>query len=1460
MVGSLGTWYIEWLARDATALAAGEGYDSLSSSDIDHRNAIAHAHVSAGFAFGYNRNWAENVAALKERFDNSSPADQFKDEYNNEVGRRIAEWAKDNGYAESDIDDLIIDAVDNGFLIVNEDTDPRVTNQTPPNWTAPGSGWQNTAAARDYNHSIPGTETSEIFRPAKWLKEFLEPSSNPQLENTDFPEFEPSKSALPGWFDQPAAPWDQAPSILSPLVLDLDGDGVELTTFNADTTTSFFDLYGDGFARQTAWVGADDGLLAIDANQNGKIDDINELFGSDSVDGFALLSEHDSNGDSIINQHDTDWGDLVVWKDANGDAVTQSGELHTMASLNIASIDLAGVAASTQTIGGNPISHTSTFSYDNGTTGSIVDAWFVHETANSYYTGDYTLDLRALFLPSLRGFGTLQDLHVKVSGDSTLFGLVKDLALDGWDFDTFQNSTTLDSDITDILYRWAGVDGVSSTSRGAYVDARQLEFLEAMFGENFNHSTYINPVSGASYDEADPRVGAGPYIQDAWEITFGNFKAQLLVQLGAGEMFQVEPTYDLASGEITGAMDLSQTAVDDMETAASAVGVNAEEYWTGVASFLEFTRGIDDLTSTEIGWLDDAIVASDSSLSWQYISTGVVPAVTGETWFGTSSDDTYTSTASDDTLYGGSGADTLYGGNGHDIIRGESDDDILYGDAGNDTIYGGTGDNTLYGGIGSDTLYANGSSGVDTAYGEAGEDLIYGGNSADVLDGGADNDVIHGGYGNDTIDGGTGDDEINGDDGDDIITGGSGNDTITGGSGNDTISSGVGGDTVSGGWGNDTYQYTIGDDVYYELSSQGTDVIELPTGITLNDLTFYRTEPSASYYDLLVEVDGLGSIVIEKMFNSTGYINTGMETIRFSDSSTLALNSFTSMTSIGNNQDNFFNGVQTPSGIADIMYGFGGDDELRGNVGNDTLDGGSGNDILRGLGGSDTYVFSPGFDTIYEGGWDTDTLVIPETYTSDDMSFFKSGNNLHIMISGLGQAKLMGQFSSGYSQIENLYFEEDSSTVALSNISIEQRGGVGNDYMYGVTTGASSDDVLNGMAGDDTLNGYTGNDTYIFSEGSDKIYETGGASDRVLFWDGWSPEDVTVSRQQSVGWGWDDLVIADTSGNKVTVESHFDYPNGNGEIETVEFSDSTIWTIASMDIEFWGTLGNDSMSTSDASGSIFRHFSGNDYVSGYTGDDTFIYSSGLDTVAETGGTDTLHIEGGATINDVSVADFSTWHTKVTVNASTDEVTLNFFRQNANSKVEIIRFDDGFETDLPSYSSWLKGGSGNDLVAGGGSDETLIGYAGNDDMQGNGGADDIHGGIGNDTLDGGSGDDLLHGGVGDDTLYGGSGLDTLFGGEGADTFSFESGLISEIDVIKDFATGDSDVIDLADVLAYDSMSDLLTDFVQFTDSGSDTAVSIDADGTGGFTQIATILGVTGLTDEAALVTAGNLIVE
>ena len=59
-----------------------------------------------------------------------------------------------------------------------------------------------------------------------------------------------------------------------------------------------------------------------------------------------------------------------------------------------------------------------------------------------------------------------------------------------------------------------------------------------------------------------------------------------------------------------------------------------------------------------------------------------------------------------------------------------------------------------------------------------------------------------------------------------------------------------------------------------------------------------------------------------------------------------------------------------------------------------------------------------------------------------------------------------------------------------------------------------------------------------------------------------------------------------------------------------------------------------------------------------------------------------------------------------------------------------------------------------------------------------------------------------------------------------------------------------------------MTSAITDFVMIEDSGSSSSIKVDRDGAGteySFAQIATLTGVTGLTDEAALVASGNLLV-
>ncbi|MGD9851510.1 MAG: hypothetical protein AB7T38_09600 [Nitrospirales bacterium] len=182
---------------------------------------------------------------------------------------------------------------------------------------------------------------------------------------------------------------------VDPLVLDLDGDGLELT---ARTQLSpVFDLDGDGFAEQTGWVRPDDGLLAYDQNANGQIDDIGELFGNPTTSGFAELAAHDGNADGVINAQDAIFADLRVWQDLNQDAKVDAGELSTLAELGIASLSLTATPSGVDNTT-NLVAETGSFTRTDGTTRELADVKFRINNYDSAWLGDATVDFGVAFI------------------------------------------------------------------------------------------------------------------------------------------------------------------------------------------------------------------------------------------------------------------------------------------------------------------------------------------------------------------------------------------------------------------------------------------------------------------------------------------------------------------------------------------------------------------------------------------------------------------------------------------------------------------------------------------------------------------------------------------------------------------------------------------------------------------------------------------------------------------------------------------------------------------------------------------------------------------------------------------------------------------------------------------------------------------------------------------------------
>ena len=172
-------------------------------------------------------------------------------------------------------------------------------------------------------------------------------------------------------------------STSTPLILDLDGDGVETISKEEGT---LFDIDADGDKDKTGWVGADDGLLVRDINNDGIINDASELFGEHTIkddgskakDGFDALSELDSNNDGVINQEDDAFDELQVWKDLNSDGITNDGELISLAEANIKEISLSNEVDDTID-NGNTIGLKGSYTNSDGKEEEISDVWFSYE-------------------------------------------------------------------------------------------------------------------------------------------------------------------------------------------------------------------------------------------------------------------------------------------------------------------------------------------------------------------------------------------------------------------------------------------------------------------------------------------------------------------------------------------------------------------------------------------------------------------------------------------------------------------------------------------------------------------------------------------------------------------------------------------------------------------------------------------------------------------------------------------------------------------------------------------------------------------------------------------------------------------------------------------------------------------------------------------------------------------------
>ncbi|WP_310442199.1 hypothetical protein [Sulfurimonas sp.] len=201
-----------------------------------------------------------------------------------------------------------------------------------------------------------------------------------------------------------------------PLVLDIDGDGIETIQIDINAPI-LFDHDGDGIKTATGWVKSDDALLVFDRNANGTIDNGSELFGDQTIvngvkatDGFAALSAEDSNANGIFDANDTNFNNVRLWQDLNQNGISETNELKTLTQAGIVSISLSSTQTNTVVNGGIQTAE-GTFTKADGTTGesATVDVGSLGNylfDSNSFYrefTDTIPLTEAASALPEMQG-------------------------------------------------------------------------------------------------------------------------------------------------------------------------------------------------------------------------------------------------------------------------------------------------------------------------------------------------------------------------------------------------------------------------------------------------------------------------------------------------------------------------------------------------------------------------------------------------------------------------------------------------------------------------------------------------------------------------------------------------------------------------------------------------------------------------------------------------------------------------------------------------------------------------------------------------------------------------------------------------------------------------------------------------------------------------------------------------
>ena len=942
----------------------------------------------------------------------------------------------------------------------------------------------------------------------------------------------------------------------SPLILDLNGDGVVSTRGVGEG--AYFDHDGNGLAEQSGWVGAGDALLVRDLNGNGRIDGGAELFGNqtelspgvDAAHGFAALGALDSNGDGKVNAQDSAWSSLRLWKDANGNGITDEGELIGLGDAGVSSLGVAHTTSTTTDAQGNQHRQLGSFTRSDGSSGAMHDVWFATDAVHHREVDPVAVNTAIAALPDMQGLGNVHSLRQAMARDASgqLQSLVSAfVAGDG------SGGPGTKAQAEAVLQAWTGANQFSGM-RGT-VQARRLAVLEASMAQ-----TYYNVGGMQSHPTLQVQTDQ---LNQAYEALLGDMYDKLMAQT------HLKPLYDGLELVVAqdGLLTLDVQAVRTLlqgKHAQSSSGAEAliAAWGQHLMRQGDFGRQVFDALSATGLTSGTAFEQAIARLGFVHLN-------------GTMGADVLTATGSSPSLMkGGDGNDTLTGSAAADVLEGGVGADKLVGGLGNDILTGGTGNDELRGGEGDDTYVFTRGDGVDTVI-----DYASPVNSYDHAKGGTDTLVVRGGIlasetqvfreGDDlALDFGQGDvvrvvghfvaglpgghagwlervvfedgtewsdwssaatrpyfrqgtanadilmgwggaEEIRGGAGDDVIHGMGGEDVLHGEDGNDTI---VGGGSVDGGDGNDAIR----------ASAKGT----------------FK--------------GGAGNDVITTDVSGT----------------------------------------------------------LFGNV----YEGGTGNDTITGSYARDTYLFNvgDGHDTIHDdvsfyssaavayfqanpnAADYQDEIRFGPGVQASDIELQRAGNDMVFAhVNGTDSITVKNWFSNGkLGWIEKIRFHDGTVWEASSfqQRLIVTKGTVGNDTLSGWSgrdeiRGGAGDDTINGMGGVDVLRGEGGNDTItgagILEGGDGNDHLTATAAGSVV--DGGAGNDtLRVSAQGTYkGGAGNDVITTDVSGT--LYGNTYEGGAGNDTITGSYARDTYLFNVG----DGWDTITDDVSAYSQAAASYF---------------------------------------------------------------------------------------------------------------------------------------------------------------------------------------------------------------------------------------------------------------------------------